>query len=49
MRVDESLRPDEKESEREFKLFKNARESMRGQQSLRPNDNESGREFKAYS
>ena len=43
MRIHESLRPNENESEGEFKLFESAWESMTVRKSLRPNENKSGR------
>ena len=44
----ESLRTNESESGREFKLFESAQELMRVHESLRPNESESGREFKLF-
>ena len=46
MRVHESLRPNESESGREFKLFESALELIRVHESLRPNESESGQELK---
>ena len=48
LRVNKSLRPNESESGREFKLFESARELMTVNESLRPNESESGREFKLF-
>ena len=42
IRVDRSLRPNEKESGREFKLFESARDSIKAHESLRPNESEGG-------
>ena len=48
LRVNESLRPNESKTGREFKLFESARELMRANESLRPNESESGRELKKF-
>ena len=46
MRVHESLRPNESDSGREFKIFESVGELLTVHESLRPNEGDSGREFK---